>query len=238
MEDERQPMDAGKVIEKLGELEPGEFWLRLTSVERVLKLDRGRLASFAESIKPQPSGSTRRQTRLSPQQEELQKAGIFFRPGHVAVCKSGDTMPSWGGGAKYADIREPIRRGANDETTLAIPPPSPSTSGSSGVASPTSPTPTGEQRPKRSPPLATREGERSPDKECCDSVADVQLHDVPGADPDSDDESMADVREVGRPERTATPCPGVCPPIGQPPMETTGTTAWRYAFTPRRTVFL
>ncbi|CAM9179128.1 unnamed protein product [Ectocarpus sp. 8 AP-2014] len=227
MEEERQPQDPDNlVVRQLKELEPGKFWLTFASIERVLELDSNTLVSFVESMKPQKIGSTRRQTLLSPARNKLEGEGIFFRPGHVARCSVGDTMPSWQGGPRYAEIGDPVRKGATDDSTLGNPPPSPSISESSYGASPTYTTPTCDQRSPLTHTSEIGEEEKSPDNEGRESGSDVLVDDVPGADPDSEDESMTDVREVGRPESTASPSPGVSPPTGQALLETDATTEW------------
>ncbi|CAN0426441.1 unnamed protein product [Ectocarpus fasciculatus] len=122
-----------------------------------------------ESIKPQQRGSTRRQTVLLPEQDQLEKVGIFFRPGHVAVCNPKDTMPKWDG-PKYADIRDPKLVCATNEATLAESPSSPSSNQSSSAASTTSPSPTCERQSPLVHPLPIREDEGSRESEDSDGV--------------------------------------------------------------------
>lgn len=163
MEDGRQSMGIADITKHLRQVGPGGCWLKMRRVENVLELSYNTIEAFVESIKPEECGSTRRQTKLSKKQLELEADGIFFRPGHVAVCQKGDTMPSWEGGERLADIREPVRQDAPTETPPGRQPCSPSCSESSGGASSIGPTPTCDEGPTDRQPLRNGEEGGSPE---------------------------------------------------------------------------
>lgn len=102
-------LTADLVLARLQEIAPSASWLRNTSVERLLNLPYGNLSAFLTSIQPEKRGSTRHQTRVSETQRQLERAGIFFKNGYVAVGNPGDAQPDWGG-VKYSHISEPVLR--------------------------------------------------------------------------------------------------------------------------------
>lgn len=97
------------ISQRLLQVAPSASWLKNSTVEKCLGLSDGAISTFLKSIQPQQRGSTRQQTRVSTAQKGLVQAGLFFKPGHVAVAGPLAPQPFWGGATK-SDISDTVLR--------------------------------------------------------------------------------------------------------------------------------
>jgi len=111
MADERKPLTADEAIKGLQQLEPSDSWLKFDSVDKVVGWPERTISVFYNSIQPEQCQRTRHQTHPSETQRNLEKLGVFFKSGHVAVTEPGKSQPFWGT-QKTTEMGEPRLRQA------------------------------------------------------------------------------------------------------------------------------